>query len=90
MEFDHNPHASTGIKLIGASEELIETLEDNQVRATKLCFGGQATFRHAVIFLVYLSISLILFSSPLLSMCTMLAIQPLMMLPLFLHKFFGT
>ena len=32
MEFDHNPHPSTGIKLIGASEELIETLEDNQVK----------------------------------------------------------
>ena len=31
MEFDHNLHASTGIKLINASEELIETLEDNQV-----------------------------------------------------------
>ncbi len=35
MEFDHNAHASTGIKLIGASEELIETLEDNQVTLFK-------------------------------------------------------
>ncbi|XP_064397591.1 dynein beta chain, ciliary-like isoform X3 [Halichondria panicea] len=32
MEFDHNPHSSTGVKMIGASEELIETLEDNQVQ----------------------------------------------------------
>lgn len=31
MEFDHEPHHSTGIKLINASEELIEALEDNQV-----------------------------------------------------------
>ena len=35
MEFDHNPHASTGIKLINASEELIESLEENQVREIK-------------------------------------------------------
>ncbi len=32
MEFDHNPHPSTGVKMIGASDELIETLEDNQVK----------------------------------------------------------
>lgn len=32
MEFDHEPHHSTGIKLINASEELIEALEDNQVQ----------------------------------------------------------
>ena len=31
MEFDHEPHHRTGIMLINASEELIETLEDNQV-----------------------------------------------------------
>ena len=31
MEFDHEPHHSTGIMLINASEELIEALEDNQV-----------------------------------------------------------
>ena len=30
MEFDHEEHPHTGIMLIGASEELIETLEDNQ------------------------------------------------------------
>ena len=32
MEFDHEPHQRTGITLISASEELIETLEDNQVK----------------------------------------------------------
>lgn len=37
MEFDHTPHASTGIKVISASEELIETLEDNQVMALFVC-----------------------------------------------------
>ncbi len=31
MEFDHEPHHRTSIMLINASEELIETLEDNQV-----------------------------------------------------------
>ena len=31
MEFDHDTHQRTGIMLINASEELIETLEDNQV-----------------------------------------------------------
>ncbi len=36
MEFDHNPHSSTGVKMIGASEELIETLEDNQVETACL------------------------------------------------------
>ena len=34
MEFDYNPHPSMWIKLIGASEELIETLEDNQVHTS--------------------------------------------------------
>lgn len=33
MEFDHEPHHRTGIMLINASEELIETLEDNQVHS---------------------------------------------------------
>lgn len=31
MEFGHDVHQRTGLKLINASEELIETLEDNQV-----------------------------------------------------------
>lgn len=31
MEFDYTSHDRTGIKLPKASEELVETLEDNQV-----------------------------------------------------------
>lgn len=31
MEFDSEDHARTGLKLLKATEELIETLEDNQV-----------------------------------------------------------
>lgn len=31
MEFDHEKHHRTDILLISASEEVIETLEDNQV-----------------------------------------------------------
>ena len=39
MEFDHEDHPGTGIKLISASEELIEILEDNQARMKeyKIC-----------------------------------------------------
>ena len=33
MEFDHEQHHRTQVMLINASEELIETLEDNQVGA---------------------------------------------------------
>ena len=32
MEFEHEPHPRTGITLLKSSEELIETLEDNQVQ----------------------------------------------------------
>ena len=32
MEFDHDKHPRTGLTLLRASEEVIETLEDNQVR----------------------------------------------------------
>lgn len=32
MEFGHELHQRTNLMLINASEELIETLEDNQVR----------------------------------------------------------
>ena len=32
MEFDHEEHARTGHNLLRTSEELIETLEENQVR----------------------------------------------------------
>ena len=31
MEFEHDKHDRTGLMLLRASEELIETLEDNQV-----------------------------------------------------------
>ena len=32
MEFENEPHPRTGTKLLRSSEELIETLEDNQVQ----------------------------------------------------------
>ncbi|KAJ8318719.1 LOW QUALITY PROTEIN: hypothetical protein KUTeg_003810 [Tegillarca granosa] len=32
MEFEHEPHPRTGITMLKTSEELIETLEDNQVQ----------------------------------------------------------
>ena len=32
MEFDHDVHPRRGMTMLRASEELIETLEDNQVR----------------------------------------------------------
>lgn len=38
MEFDYSPHDRTGIKLPKASEELVETLEDNQVFTNELLF----------------------------------------------------
>lgn len=31
MEFEHDSHPRTGVTQLRASEELIETLEDNQV-----------------------------------------------------------
>ena len=31
MEFENEDHTRTGLKLLKTSEELIETLEDNQV-----------------------------------------------------------
>jgi dynein heavy chain len=37
MEFDHESHLHTGIFLISVSEEVIETLEDNQV--SSVCFS---------------------------------------------------
>lgn len=36
MEFDHEKHHRTNILLISASEEVIETLEDNQVSEVNL------------------------------------------------------
>ena len=35
MEFEHDKHPRTGLTLLRASEELIETLEDNQVKQTR-------------------------------------------------------
>lgn len=35
MEFDYESHMRTGIPLLKSNEELIETLEDNQVRKKK-------------------------------------------------------
>jgi len=32
LEFEHEKHQRTGVTMLRASEELIETLEDNQVR----------------------------------------------------------
>ncbi len=40
MEFDHEPHHRTSIMLLNASEELIETLEDNQVCMYTGCIGS--------------------------------------------------
>ena len=36
MEFDHEVHQRTAIQLICASEELIDVLEENQVRGFRL------------------------------------------------------
>ena len=36
MEFEYESHMRTGIPLLKSSEELIETLEDNQVREKKV------------------------------------------------------
>ena len=44
MEFGHEMHQRTNIMLINASEELIETLEDNQVcTCTYIHFLGTHT-----------------------------------------------
>ncbi|XP_067914454.1 dynein axonemal heavy chain 17-like [Heterodontus francisci] len=36
MEFEHEPHSRTGIMLLKGSDELVETLEDNQVQLQNL------------------------------------------------------
>nr|P39057.1 RecName: Full=Dynein beta chain, ciliary [Heliocidaris crassispina]BAA00827.1 dynein beta-heavy chain [Heliocidaris crassispina] len=36
MDFDYEPHSRTGISLLKSNEELIETLEDNQVQLQNL------------------------------------------------------
>lgn len=38
MEFDYEKHHRTGIPLLRSSEELIETLEDNQVSMSQRLF----------------------------------------------------
>ena len=38
MEFEHDKHPRTGITMLRTSEELIETLEDNQVCCTGVIF----------------------------------------------------
>ncbi len=37
MEFENEEHKRTGYKILRSSEELIETLEDNQVTYPKAC-----------------------------------------------------
>lgn len=44
MEFDHNHHPRTKITLLGASEELIETLEDNQVQLQNMLTSKYIAF----------------------------------------------
>lgn len=45
MEFEHEHHPRTKITMLKTSEELIETLEDNQV--CKICMSGQPQmYRH--------------------------------------------
>ena len=39
MEFKYEPHSRTKLPLLQSDEELIETLEENQV-FEKLCFTG--------------------------------------------------
>lgn len=50
MEFDYSPHDRTGIKLPKASEELVETLEDNQVFTNELLFLSPLLLSHSVSF----------------------------------------
>ena len=44
MEFDHNAHPRTKVTLLGASEELIETLEDNQVQLQNMLTSKYIAF----------------------------------------------
>ena len=45
MEFDHNPHPTAGVKMIGARNELIETLEDNQVKLRTCNHTKRSTYK---------------------------------------------
>ena len=47
MDFDHEKHHRTSILLISASEEVIETLEDNQVCDYPMC-AGEKMYRCAM------------------------------------------
>ena len=71
MEFGHDVHQRTGLKFINASEELIETLEDNQVNA--LTKGEWIMYRFSLCStysiytakcMYYTTVSLTDFSSP--------------------------
>ena len=44
MEFDHEEHARTGHNLLRTSEELIETLEENQVSSFAMICPQRALF----------------------------------------------
>lgn len=44
MQFEHEPHTRTGIMLLKPSEELIETLEDNQVQLQNLMTSKYLAF----------------------------------------------
>ncbi|NXL59531.1 DYH17 protein, partial [Chordeiles acutipennis] len=44
MQFEHEPHARTGIMLLKADEVLIETLEDNQVQLQNLMTSKYLSF----------------------------------------------
>ncbi|XP_037074053.1 dynein beta chain, ciliary-like [Pollicipes pollicipes] len=44
MEFEHDKHDRTGLQLLRASEELIETLEDNQVQLQNLMTSKYISF----------------------------------------------
>ncbi|XP_054026357.1 dynein axonemal heavy chain 17 [Dryobates pubescens] len=44
MEFEHEPHARTGIMLLKSDEVLIETLEDNQVQLQNLMTSKYLAF----------------------------------------------
>ncbi|KAF0298099.1 Dynein beta chain, ciliary [Amphibalanus amphitrite] len=44
MEFEHDKHDRTGLMLLRASEELIETLEDNQVQLQNLMTSKYISF----------------------------------------------
>ncbi|XP_065549706.1 dynein axonemal heavy chain 17 [Lathamus discolor] len=44
MEFEHEPHPRTGIMLLKADEDLIETLEDNQVQLQNLMTSKYLAF----------------------------------------------